>query len=62
MVSMAQSRLSCDIAGFWVVDVPVNNHIYTGITFGIMDHLCADAILGQIFKNNKRLVIEYDGY
>jgi len=62
-VSMAQSKLSCNLVGFCVADVSINNQIYTGVTFRIMDHLCADATLGQTFqKQHKRLVIEYDGH
>ncbi|CAK8698052.1 unnamed protein product [Clavelina lepadiformis] len=61
-VSMAQSKLSCTISGFCVADVAINNQTYTAVTFGVMDHLCADIILGQTFqKQHKRLVIEYDG-
>ena len=61
-VSMAQVSLSCTILGVCTTDITVNDRQYTSVTFGVMNNLCTNAILGQAFqKRHDRVIIEYGG-
>ena len=61
-VSMAQSNLKCHIVGLCTTDIIVNDQKYERVSFGVMEYLCSDVILGQTFqKLHNRLVIEYGG-
>ena len=56
-VSMASTQITASVRGNVIANLEIEGRTYPGLSFGVVDSLCTDVILGQAFMKRLNEVI-----
>ena len=56
-VSMASTQITVSVRGNVIGNLEIEGRTYPGLSFGVVDSLCTDVILGQAFMKRHNEVI-----
>ena len=61
-VSMASTHITASVRGNVIANLKIEGRTYPGLSFGVVDSLCTDVILGQAFlKKHNEVIFRLDG-
>ena len=59
---MVSAQITASVRGYVIANLEIEDRTYPGLSFGVVDSLCSDVILGQAFiKRHNEIIFRLGG-